>query len=155
MNITATVEITNDSLSYNLDGTKNFAVFLSNILSSLQLCHWYADDYNVHLIIGDLYNDLRKYFDRMQEEIIGITKYGYNGFVLAVPNIDLNGLQLYKCTHEGKMTEIMGIINMMLEVFNCQDLKNFAGSTSNGVNNTREEILSSCNKAKYLLGMIK
>lgn len=156
MNITTTtVEIVNTSLTYNLDGTKDFAIFLTNILSSLQLCHWYADDYNVHQIVGDLYNGLRKSFDQLLEEIIGITKCGCSGFVLSAPHLDPTGLQLYKCSSGGRIEEILNIINTTLEVLNCQDLKTFIGGSSNGINNTREEILSSCNKAKYLLGMIK
>ena len=155
MNMTTTVEIIDVSLSYNLDGSKNFAIFLTKILSGLQLCHWYSDDYNVHLIIGDLYNDLRKLFDLLQEEIIGIVKEGCGGFVMSVPEVDLGSLLLYKCSPENKIKEIISILNMTSDIFNSQDLKNFIGSSGNGINNTREEILSSCNRAKYLLGLIK
>jgi hypothetical protein len=154
MNIT-TIEITNTSLSYNLDGSKSFAIFLTSVLSGLQLCHWYADDYNVHQIVGDLYNDLRKSFDKLQEEIIGITKCGSSGFVIPTPDINVSDLMLYKGSHETKAEEIVKIINNVLDILNCQDLKTFIDSSSNGINNTREEILSSCNKSKYLLTMIK
>jgi hypothetical protein len=154
MNIT-TIEITNTSLSYNLDGSKSFAIFLTSVLSSLQLCHWYADDYNVHQIVGDLYNDLRKSFDKLIEEVIGITKCGCNGFVVPTPDINVSDLQLYKGSPEAKAEEVVKIINTVLDILNCQDLKTFTDSSSNGINNTREEILSSCNKAKYLLGMVK
>ena len=54
-----------------------------------------------------------------------------------------------------KTEEVVKIINTVLDILNCQDLKTFTDSSSNGINNTREEILSSCNKAKYLLGMIR
>lgn len=156
MNITTTtVEISNTSLSYNLDGTKDFAIFLTSVLSSLQLCHWYADDYNVHQIIGDLYNDLRKSFDFLQEEIIGVIKCGCSNFTIMPPKIIVNDLQLYKISSASKIEEIFKIIDSISNVLNCQDLKIFIDNSTSGINNIKEEILSSCNKAKYLLSMIK
>lgn len=156
MNIlSTTIEITDKALSYNLDGTKDFAIFLTSVLSSLQLCHWYADDYNVHQIVGDLYNELQKSFDKLLEEIIGITKSSCIGFVMISPKINTNDLLLYRCSPHLKIEEVLKVVDEILNVLNCQEFKTFIGSSSNGINNNREEILSSCNKAKYLLGMIK
>lgn len=150
--VSTTIEITN--LSYNLDGSKEFAVFLTSVLGSLQLCHWYADNYNVHQIIGDLYKDLNKVFDKVQEEIIEITKSGSCGFTMQPPTISPKDLLLYKCSPESKISEIYKILDLISNVFNSQDLKNFIGSSVNGINNYKEEILSICNRTKYLLNMV-
>ena len=73
----------------NLQTTKNFAIILNRFVSNIKMCHWYANNYDLHIITGDLYNDLVELFDKLQEEIIGTCKEGNVSF----PEFDINIVQ--------------------------------------------------------------
>jgi hypothetical protein len=51
----------------SLDSTRLFGLFLSKALATIHMVHWYVLNYDVHIILGDLYEDLDGKFDKLQE----------------------------------------------------------------------------------------
>ena len=71
---TISVAVVKQQTINNLDSVRTFGVFLTKSLSMLRMTHWFTNDYNSHVIIGNLYDDLSELFDTLMEEIIGTTK---------------------------------------------------------------------------------
>ncbi len=130
-----------------------FGNILNNFLSSLKILHWYSTDINLHHIIGDLYSDLEKKFDNLQEEIIGISKTQNNIF----PSLNENNF-LFKIKDNIDEKNIFIIfennISNFLNLINSIEINNFIKSSVSGLNNTKEDIVSIINKSKYLIQMV-
>jgi hypothetical protein len=130
-----------------------FANILNNFLSCLKILHWYSNDINVHNIIGDLYSSLSENFDKFQEEIIGVSNSNNNLF----PIINEENYN-FKCGDEILEENVIDCFDKNLFTFlnllNSVEIDNFIKASKSGLNNTKEEILSSINKSKYLISMV-
>jgi DNA-binding ferritin-like protein len=154
-NITVQTNILVCQSGYDLDNVKNFSIYLLNIISLIKLMHWYADNYQVHEILGSLYQDLDPLIDKMIEEIIGVVRDHKFSFNLTTPLVDLKDSSLYKLNSEGKMEEVLKVLDSLTNTLSSIEIKNFILLGYSGINNTLEEILSSLNKTKYLLNLVK
>jgi hypothetical protein len=151
--ITVTTNQTN-TIQNTLDSIKVFGVFLNKSLSVLRMTHWFCDDYNTHNIIGDLYKDLNKSFDILMEEIIGTSKQ--QGILF--PSLTLNSVNLddiYSYSNETSIDTFNKTCQLILANLNSNEFKTYVDTSLSGINNTKEEIISSINKANYLLSMVK
>jgi hypothetical protein len=129
-----------------------FGNILNNFLSSMKILHWYSPDINLHYIIGELYCDLEKKFDKFQEELIGVSKCQNNIF----PSLNENDF-LFKIKEDIDEKNIILIfennITIFLNLINSLEINNFIKSNISGLNNTKEDIISIINRAKYLIQM--
>jgi DNA-binding ferritin-like protein len=137
-----------------LDYTRKFGVILTNIQSYIHMLHWYANDYQVHLILGELYDSLDDLFDKLQEEIIGTSRIQKVNFPSFNSNLKLEDINQFK----GGIQEIVNVYN---SVANCTkefltsiEFNGYVTSVKSGINNTKEDIITSFNKADYLLSLI-
>jgi len=136
-----------------LDSTREFGIFLKKIHSTIHLLHWYAGNHNVHIILGDLYESLDGLFDKLQEEIIGtslIQNAVFPGFSF---NLDLNTEQ-FKGSPEDILNSYKKVNNSIQEILTSLEFNNYITSVKSGLNNTKEDIISTFNKTNYLLSMI-
>ena len=74
MNLTPINVYINSNLEQKNTSVKDFSLYLCDVLSSIKLLHWYSDEYNFHEILDDTYETFDNLFDKLIEEIIGITK---------------------------------------------------------------------------------
>jgi DNA-binding ferritin-like protein len=139
----------------SLDTTREFGLFLNKLTSSIKMAHWYTQDYNIHKILGKLYDNLNNLFDKMQDEIIGTSKTSNVFFPklnLIVDNIE--SLENYQ--DDQKIINVFDQIKMTLKNLLCSlEFIQYVDSVQSGINNTKEEIISELNKTEYLLSMIK
>lgn len=154
MNTLITVTTNQTSVQNTLDSVRTFGVFLNKSLSMLRMTHWFTNDYNTHVIIGNLYDDLSELFDTLMEEIIGTTKQQGTLFpVLSLNAIDLDNISSYSC--EANIETFNKTCQLILANINSNEFKGYLDNTISGINNTREEIISKINKANYLLSLVK
>lgn len=139
------------------DNTKTFASILNRFLSSIKIMHWYTSNYNVHEILGELYDDLSGLFDSLQEEIVGTAKQSdlFNQFPLFSKDS-------IKDEEYSAYTEDSSIINQytsnqnaLKDILNSEEFKSYVDVSKSGIMNTKDEIISRINKTNYLLNMIK
>jgi hypothetical protein len=129
-----------------------FCKKMNDFLTGLKLCHLFTNNYNMHKIYGDTYDQLSSIFDNFQEELIGLfqnktfsNENFINSFEFKVLEKENNNyIEEYsqlKCNLINLLTskELQGIIN---------------SSESSGLNNTLEEIFSKINKTDYFLKML-
>jgi DNA-binding ferritin-like protein len=150
------IEIINTgSLDNSLDSTRKFGLFLNHFLTSIKMMHWYVTDYNCHQIFGNLYENLNKHFDNLQEEIIGTSKYNKLNFPLINDlNFDINNMQIYQ--NNESIFSLYKELTTQLQGYLCNlEVTNYINSVNSGINNIKEEILSEINKANYLFSLIK
>jgi hypothetical protein len=135
------------------NSTLVFGNILNNFLSSLKILHWYSPDINLHYILDDLYSDLSKKFDKLQEEIIEVSRYQLSSF----PVLNENDF-LFKIEDNIDEKNIILIfdknISKFLNLLNSIEINNFIKSNISGLNNTKEDIVSIINKSKYLISII-
>ena len=145
------IEIIRTTQNTNITSTVVFGNILNNITSNIKILHWYAMNYDAHNILGDLYDSLIELFDKLQEEIIGIVKsnntlfpaFNSNDLIINNINQDSNNVDYY-----------FDYLDKIKNVFSSVEFNNFLNSNISGINNTKEEIISSINKANYLLLMV-
>lgn len=150
------IEIINtSSLDNSLDSTRHFGLFLNTVLTSIKMMHWYTNDYNCHQIFGDLYKELDKHFDSLQEEIIGTSKYNKITFPLINSQYsNISDVRLYQ--NNEAIFSLYKEISTQLQNYLCNlEFTNYVNSVTSGINNIKEEILSEINKANYLFSLIK
>jgi DNA-binding ferritin-like protein len=137
-----------------LEPTKKFGLYLKKFTSSLHLLHWYAGDYSAHEILGDVYKDLDKTFDKLQEEIIGTCKG--DGVVFPSFNIilDVGNLEQYNCDVQKTIQFYTELSNQVKSILTSIEFNLYISSVQSGIANTRDDILSILNKGSYLLSMI-
>jgi hypothetical protein len=136
------------------NNTMQFACYLNNFLSNVKLLHWYTLNINLHEILGDTYSTLSDLFDKLQEEIIGVS----NVEKVNVP-FNQNNLNLFDesvlCNDETIAKNFIVMVSGFKGILTSQDFKNYTSSIKSGINNTAEEVISNLNKSLYLIEMIK
>lgn len=154
MNLTPINVYINSNLEQKNNSVKDFSLYLCDVLSSIKLLHWYSDEYNFHKILDETYESFDDLFDKLIEEIIGITKK-VNNFNLEFPRRDVKKV-LDSCSLEEQLKELLGVLESLENTIKNNNMDSFIKQNSfNGINNTIEEILSTSNKCKYLISMIK
>jgi hypothetical protein len=111
--------------------------------------------YDVHIILGDLYDDLGDLFDKIQEEIIGTAK-GENA---SFPKFDYNIVEDENIEawldDETIMSQYYNTASTIKEVLTSFEFEAYIKTVKSGITNTKEDIITRINKANYLLGMVK
>lgn len=154
MNTLITLTTNQTSVQNTLDSVRTFGVFLNKSLSILRMTHWFTNDYNTHIIIGNLYDDLSELFDNLIEEIIGTTRQqGILFPVLSLNAIDSDNISSYSC--ESNIETFNKTCQLILANINSNEFKSYTDNIISGINNTREEIISKINKTNYLLSLVK
>jgi hypothetical protein len=137
-----------------LDSTREFGVFLLKSLSIVRMLHWYASDYNTHIILGDLYESLDPLFNKLQKEIIGtIKEYSESNAIfpmLAKNSLDLDNIENFR---DGNYNSYYLVYKTLTETLTSIEFNNFLTQVKSGLSNTVEEIISSLNKANYLISL--
>jgi hypothetical protein len=137
----------------DLRSTIDFGLLLNNVLKNLRMSHWYSNDYNIHQIIGNLYDSLEDLFDKLQEEIIGTVKLQKNNVSFPIFNVS-QGVENLAEDYE-HIERFFFYTELISSVLSSLAMKHYIEDTKpNGLNNTIEEILSSINKSHYLINMI-
>jgi hypothetical protein len=145
--ISATNENTTESIV-------EFGIILNKFSTFIKISHWFIQNYNMHVLLGELYSDLDELFDSLQEEIIGTSKkYGvlfpkFNKALFQVENFEdynsddniLNKLYLY-------LDDLKNILTSL-------EFSDYITKVKSGIGNTKEEIISRVNKFIYLSSMI-
>ena len=147
--------ITTTAVENVLDPTRNFGIILNKSLSIIKMLHWYASNYNVHKILNNLYDDLSDSFDKLQEEIIG-TSAEYNVIFPSFSSIlfQLDNIDAYK-GDSYSMDYYYQNVNNIKDMLTSFEFNNYISNVKSGLANTREDIISTINKANYLLSMVK
>lgn len=141
-----------NTIIYTLDSTRKFGSLLNSIISNVKMMHWYTNDYNMHLIFGNLYDNLNDLFDKFQEEIIGLSKCSKEQF----PEFQLNNFDNNQYTNdEAIMDSYVALEIFLKQILTSFELDSYIKNVTSGLNNTKEEIISTLNKTNYLLSMIK
>lgn len=150
------IEIIRTSEEDPLTPTKRFGVFLNRTLSTIKMLHWYVNIYDVHVILGDLYEDLAELFDKLQEEIIGTIKYSNH---LMFPDFQGGLIQDENFNtlvdDETVISHYYQTVDVVKEILTSFDFDAFVKDSKSGINNTKEDILTRINKTNYLLSLIK
>ena len=137
-----------------LDETRKFGIILNKAASKIKMLHWYAENHNVHVILGDLYEDLVDLFDKLQEEIIGTCKqYNVNFPSFNQTLIQLDDIESSK-GNENIINHYHAVDNEIKNILTSLEFNNFITSVKSGLNNTKEDIITRFNKSSYLLSMV-
>lgn len=142
------------SQSDPLDSTREFGTLLKKIQGCVHMLHWYATDYNVHEILGELYESLDGLFDKLQEEIIGTSMIQNVNFPTFSTGLELNNIEQFKGTTEDIIVSYNKISKITQEVLTSLEFNNYISSVKSGINNTKEDIITNFNKTSYLLTMV-
>ena len=154
MNLTPINVYINNNLEENKNKIKQFNLFLLDILSSIKLIHWHSDNYNFHKILDDVYNNFNELFDKLSEEIIGISKNTNICFTIQCPERNLTNLFDCNCFQD-QINEYYSILDSLESTLKNDDMSLLVNNSINGINNILEEIFSESNKSKYLINMLK
>jgi DNA-binding ferritin-like protein len=140
----------------SLDSTRLFGLFLSKALATIHMVHWYVLNYDVHIILGDLYEDLDGKFDKLQEEIIGTARDTGAVFPMVSPAVfDLENLSQFKDNTSRIIDTYYWVNKSVVEVLTSTEFNGFTSQVKSGIQNTVDDILTKFNKANYLLSMVK
>jgi len=140
----------------SLDSTRLFGLFLSKALVTIHMVHWYVLNYDAHIILGDLYDDLDSKFDKLQEEIIGTARQTGALFPMTSPSMfDLENISQYKDNTSRIMDTYYFVNKSVVNVLTSTEFKGFTSQVKSGIQNTVDDILTKFNKANYLLSMVK
>jgi DNA-binding ferritin-like protein len=137
-----------------LDSTREFGILLKQIQSYIHMVHWYSNDYQVHLIIGDLYESLDDLFDKLQEEIIGTSKIQNINFPKFTCNLNLNDINQFKGDIQNIVNTYNSVAIFIKKILTSIEFNGYVTSVKSGINNTKEDIISTFNKTDYLLSLI-
>lgn len=153
---TISVAVVNQQTINTLDSVRNLGIFLNKCLLQIKMNHWFTEDYNAHQIIGNLYEDLDDLFDKLVEEIIGTSKSQGKLFpVINLAGLDIDNLTNYSTMNGENMNTFNKVCQTLLGLFCSHELNDYVQSVNSGINNTKEEIVSSINKSLYLLTLVK
>jgi len=149
------IEIIKRQINDPLDSSRNFAIQLNKAVSVIKMLHWYVCDHNIHVILGDLYDDLTDLFDKLQEEIIGTSKEYNENFPLFNSTLfQLENIDDYR-DNETIMSYYKKTVDDIKTILTSIEFNGYIANVKSGLNNTKEDILSRINKANYLLSMVK
>lgn len=137
-----------------LEPTKKFGLYLKKVISSLHLLHWYAGDYSAHEILGEIYGDLDKKFDKLQEEIISTCKGDNVVFPTFEVVLDVGNLEQYNCDVQKTVEFYTQLSNQVKSILTSMEFNLYVSSVKSGIGNTRDDILTILNKGSYLLSMV-
>ena len=137
-----------------LDYTRKFGVILTTIQSYIHMLHWYSNDYQVHLILGELYDSIDGLFDKLQEEIIGTSRIQKVNFPLFSSNLKLEDIEQFKGGIQEIVNTYNGVAIFTKEILTSIEFNSYVSSVKSGINNTKEDIISTFNKTDYLLSLI-
>lgn len=139
-----------------LDSTRVFGAFLSKSLATIKMVHWYVLNYDAHIILGDLYDDLNKKFDILQEEIISTARQSGLSFpMIAVEKFDLENLSQFRDNTSRIIDSYLWTHQVLVKTLGSTEFKGYVSQVHSGIQNTVDDILSKLNKANYLISMIK
>lgn len=148
----------NTYISQNMTIKENnindFSLYLCNILTSFKILHWYSKDYNFHKLVGKFYEDFDSLFDSLMEEIIGVSNSQNICFSVSCPEVSLKNVNDSKCL-ASQIDDLFYIIENLEKTIKNDEMNDFVKSTFNGINNLIEELLSLCNKVRYLVSMLE
>lgn len=150
--------VSTQNIINSLDSTRDFGVFLLKTNSVIHMIHWYVLNYNVHKILGNLYEDLDELFDKLQEEIIGNCRNANISFPkvnFQIPVLDLYDISKFTDDDSQILNIYFELHKEVSAVLTSIEFNNFVTQIKSGINNTVEEILSTFNKANYLLSLVK
>lgn len=149
------IEIVKTSTPDTLDSTRVFGLILKAVQTHIHMLHWYAEDINVHEILGDVYKDLNKSFDTFQEEIIGSAK-SYNAIFPSFNlQIDAQDLGQYNVDPATAINSYNNISSQFKTILSSMEFSTFVNTVESGLNNTKEDILTTLNRGSYLLSMVR
>jgi DNA-binding ferritin-like protein len=137
-----------------LDYTRHFGIILKKIQGSIHMLHWYANDYQIHLILGELYESLDDLFDKLQEEIIGTSKVQNVKFPKFSCTLNIDEINQFKGNPQDITNTYNKICSLTQEILTSLEFNNYVSSVKSGINNTKEDIITSFNKANYLLSLL-
>jgi DNA-binding ferritin-like protein len=137
-----------------VDPTRHFGIFLKKINTLIHMTHWYANDYQVHKILGKLYEDIDELFDTLQEEIIGTSRVQNVKFPMFVTDIDIDNIEQYKGTTQDIVNTFNKTNTIVQNILTSLEFNGYISSVKSGINNTRDDILTKFNRANYLLSLI-
>jgi len=150
--------MTNTFITYNTEIKQNsindFSLYLCNILNSFKILHWYSKNYNFHKLTGKFYEDFDSLFDSLMEEIIGVSNHKNICFSITCPEVILKNINNSNCLKD-HINDLFSILEDLENTIKSNEMTNFTSSSFNGINNLIEEILSLCNKTRYLISMIE
>jgi DNA-binding ferritin-like protein len=142
------------SQSDPLDSTREFGIFLKKIQGSVHMLHWYATDYNVHEILGELYESLDGLFDKLQEEIIGTSMIQNVNFPTFSTGLEIDNIEQFKGEAQDIILSYNKISKITQEILTSLEFNSYISSVKSGINNTKEDIITNFNKTSYLLTMV-
>jgi hypothetical protein len=149
------IEIVKITTPDSLDSTRVFGLILKSVQTHIHLLHWYAEDINVHEILGEVYESLDESFDKLQEEIIGTTK-SYNAIFPSFNlQIDTQDLSQYNVDPATTINSYNDISTQLKNILSSVEFNTFVNTVCSGLNNTKEDILTILNKGSYLLSMVR
>ena len=154
-NVNITIISSDNGIENSLESTRSFGLFLNKSLSVIKMCHWYTENYDVHNILGNLYNTLSDSFDDLQEEIIGTCKQQSKQFPYISNDINFEEIQSYVDSDGNVLKTYYDVCGSICSSLNSPEFTSYTSSVISGLNNTKEEILSALNKASYLLSLVK
>ena len=149
------INVCDSQIENSLDSTRNFGIALNKVLTTIKMVHWYTEDYNVHKILGNLYESLSDLFDNLQEEIIGTSKQQNKLFPQINFELDSDNIHNYVPMNGINMETYYKSVQILFSVLESSEFNAYVESVSSGINNVKEEILTIVNKANYLLSMVK
>ena len=138
-----------------LDPTRQFGIFLKKIQGIVHMLHWYSTDHNVHEILGDLYESLDGLFDKLQEEIIGTSLTQNINFPTFSSGLCFDTIEQFRGSTKDIIMSYENTCKIVQEVLTSLEFNGYISNVKSGINNTKEDIITSFNKASYLLNMIK
>jgi len=143
-----------NSLNTSNDSTKIFGLYLKKFQSYLHMLHWYSPNHNVHEILGEVYESIDGSFDKLQEEIIGTTRLNGAVFPMINNHLDVDELSQYG-RDVCQIIEFYNKASSELKTILCSiDFNQFVTTVQSGINNTKEDIITTLNKGSYLLSMV-
>lgn len=142
------------TLDTSEDSTRHFGILLKKIQASIHMLHWYAGNYNVHKILGKLYEELDELFDKLQEEIIGTAKIQGSVFPSFTDNLDIDELNSSIKTPEEVIGYYKKINDLVQETLTSLEFNNYVTTVKSGITNTKEDIITLFNRTNYLLSMV-
>jgi DNA-binding ferritin-like protein len=155
IHVTNSTENPTDSVQSTLDPVRQLGLIFLKSVSFVHMLHWYVLDHNIHKILGDLYEDLDELFDKLEEEIIGCTRYNTAAFPFFNSSINLDDISQYSGDPQNIINLYFSLYNEITSILTSLEFKNYINQVKSGIPNTIDDIVSRLNKANYLLSLVR